>query len=476
MEADKFRKAIGKKIPAEMERQKIKFFQGCRDHGKIAEDKIEYLWQLIEPFAAYGFNKSHAASYGIVAYQTSYMKAHYPVQYMTAILQAEAGDADKVSEIVHECHRIGIEVLPPDVNESFRNFAIPSIVLRSAHDKGLGVPRIIRFGLTAIKNVGEHICDVIYTERKQHGAYKSLEDFLTRITDKDLNKKSIESLAQAGALDCFGIDRGVLLANSENILFFSRQMKDGQPAQNSLFAGIGLALESKVQLKDAEPAKLEQKLEWEKNLLGLYISSHPFKYFQEVMKRTLAPVETVIDGPRDKWVVVGGVVDQLKKKITKKGGIMLFANLEDTTGRIELMVFPETYERTQSVWQENNILCIMGKTPREEGDNKIFVEKAVVLNKDNVMQICEQMASNGMAHQPDSQEKDKCVILNLTKEELKEKADALKKIFSAHPGSYLVFVKVGASTIRTQAMIEWDSEVSGELERAIGSGRVEVSE
>ena len=476
MEADKFRKAIGKKIPEEMEKQKIKFFQGCRDHGKLTEDKIGTLWQLIEPFAAYGFNKSHAASYGIVAYQTSYMKAHYPVQYMTAVLQCEAGDADKVSEIVHECHRMGIEVMPPDVNESFRNFAIPSATLRSAQDKGEGVPRIIRFGLTAIKNVGEHICDVIYSERKKNGQYKNLEDLLTRVKDKDLNKKSVESLVQAGALDCFGIDRGVLLANSENILFFSRQMKDGQPAQNSLFTSIGLALESKVQLKDAEPATLEQKLEWEKNLLGLYLSSHPFKYFQEIMKRVLTPVENIIDGPRDKWVVAGGVVDQLKKKITKKGGIMMFGNLEDTTGHIELMIFPEAYEKTQPVWQENNILCIMGKTPREEGDNKIFVEKAVILTKENVMQICEQMSANGLSNQPDLQEKDKTVILNLSKEELKDKADALKKIFSAHPGKYLVYVKVGASTIRTQAMIDWNSEVSDELKREVGEGRVEVTE
>ena len=141
MEADKFRKAIGKKIPEEMEKQKIKFFQGCRDRGKLAEDDIKELWRQIEPFAAYGFNKSHAASYGTVAYQTAYMKANYPVQYMTGVLQAEAGDADKVAAIVYECHRMGIEVLPPDVNESFRNFAMVSKP---------GEPGRIRFGLTAV--------------------------------------------------------------------------------------------------------------------------------------------------------------------------------------------------------------------------------------------------------------------------------------------------------------------------------------
>ena len=154
----------------------------------------------------------------------------------------------------------------------------------------------------------------------------------------------------------------------------------------------------------------------------------------------------------------------------------MFGNLEDTTGHIELMIFPEAYEKTQPVWQENNILCIMGKTPREEGDNKIFVEKAVILTKENVVQICEQMSANGMASQPDIQEKDKAVILNLSKEELKDKADVLKIIFTKYPGKYLVYVKVGASTIRTQALIDWNSDVLGELEEVVGSGRVEVGE
>jgi len=168
-EVDKFRKAVGKKIPEEMAKQHQIFVAGCIKHGGLTKEKAEEIWQLFEPFQGYGFNKAHAASYGIVAYQTAYMKAHYPVQYMTAILQAEAGDAEKVSAIVHECQRMGIEVLPPDVNESFRNFAMVS----KAGDKGR-----IRFGLSAIKNVGEHICEVIYRERKNNGPYKDLKDLL----------------------------------------------------------------------------------------------------------------------------------------------------------------------------------------------------------------------------------------------------------------------------------------------------------
>ena len=185
--------------------------KGIVAHGQTKEFGEE-LWNVFEPFQAYGFNKAHGDSYGIYSYQTAYLKAHYPVQYMTAVLRAEADDTDRVAEIVHECGRMGIEVLPPDANESFRNFAMVS----KPGENGR-----IRFGLTAIKNVGEHICEVVYAERKERGPYQSLEDLLSRVQDKDLNKKSLESLIQAGALDSFGYDRGLLLANTEQLLAFA---------------------------------------------------------------------------------------------------------------------------------------------------------------------------------------------------------------------------------------------------------------
>src|SRR3989339_503548 len=245
-EVDKFRKAMGKKIPAEMAKQKDKFFKGCKEHGKLPEVKVHRLWELIEPFAAYGFGKAHAASYGVVAYQTAFMKANFPIQYMTAVLIAESGDVEKVPEIIQECERLGIKVLPPDINESFKSFAMVS----KPGEKGR-----IRFGLSGIKNVGEHICEVIYRERKEHGPYKSLEDLIDRVEDKDLNKKSLESLAQSGALDCFGIDRAVLMASSENILIYLRQGRDNKNTnQDSLFAGTSIDVDSKVSLKKSEPA------------------------------------------------------------------------------------------------------------------------------------------------------------------------------------------------------------------------------
>jgi len=465
LEADKFRKAMGKKIPALMVEQEKKFKDGCVKNN-IPKKVVDDLWERIKPFASYGFNKAHAASYGVVAYQTAYMKAHYPVQYMTAILQAESGDAEKVSAIVQECKRIDIEVLPPDVNESFLNFAMVS----KAGERGR-----IRFGLSAIKNVGEHICGVIYKERKDNGQYKNLEDFLGRITDKDLNKKSVESLAQSGALDCFGIDRGVLLANVENILFFIRNTREKSASnQDSLFAGTSISLDDKVVLKSSSPATMDDKLIWEKNLLGLYVSSHPFVFFQEKMEGSLTPLNEIEDYGRDKMVVVGGIIDKLKKKITKKGSIMMFATIEDLSGTMELLVFPKTFEQTQSQWREGNIVCVVGKTPRETGDNKLFVEKVYVLDKNNIDEVAQLFSLGKVKDDRKVKDEEKFITIRLSKDELRNHTDRLKEIFELYPGSYNLYMQIDGNAIRTQTKIDWNEEVNKALGDLLGVGRVSV--
>ncbi len=470
MDADKFRKAMGKKIPEEMAKQKEQFYKGCQEYGKVKKEIINELWTAIEPFAAYGFNKAHAASYGIVAYQTSYMKAHYPVQYMTAILQAEAGDADKVAPIVHECERMGIEVLPPDVNESFRNFAMVS----KPGEKGR-----IRFGLKAIKNVGEHICDVIYEERKKNGPYKTMEDLLERVQDKDLNKKSLESLAQAGALDCFGIDRGVLLASTEQIIFFARENKEQkQSGQHSLFASAGLSVQSKIMYKRALPASLDQKLQWEKALLNIYVSSHPFAEFQKVLQNKIIPLSDVEVAPRNGWVIVGGVVDSVTKKITKKGEIMMFVRLEDRSGSMEMLVFPKTYQSTQALWVAGTCVCVVGKTPKEEGDNKVFVENAYLLTKDTVAEVAQRVslgASSAPVKIQTNRESPKPLILALTKDELALNGQALKEIFALFPGDHEVFIRVGTSTIKSTTRVNWNPQMEEKIIALFGEGRIQDS-
>ena len=469
MEADKFRKAMGKKIPEEMAKQKIKFYDGCKNYGKVPKNIVDELWTAIEPFAAYGFNKAHAASYGIVAYQTSYMKANYPVQYMTAVLQAEFGDADKVSMIVHECKRMNIAVLPPDVNESMRNFAMVSKP---------GEPGRIRFGLNAIKNVGENICNAIYNERKESGQYTSLEDFLERVDNKDLNKKSVDSLAKSGAMDCFGIDRGVLLSNIENILGYIRQRREASISnQDSLFAGTEIAFDGKVNLRPANDATLEEKMHWEKELLAIYVSAHPFDYYENVGGNQLIKINTLEDIELGKWVVIGGVIEKTTKKITKKGAIMMFATIQDTTGSIELLIFPKTYETTHDLWQVGNVLCVQGKTPKEEGDNKVFVEKAELLTKENAVGIITRLSGGGITLPKKSQEENtKSIIINLTKESLEDNAAKLKQIFLEAPGNYQVFLKVGNSTIKANSKIDSHAGVLSLLKDMVGEDKVEVLE
>ena len=464
MEADKFRKAMGKKIPEEMAKQKEKFYQGCAEYGKVKKEIIDEMWTAIEPFAAYGFNKAHAASYGVVAYQTAYMKANYPVQYMAAVLQAEFGDAEKVSLIVQECKRMNIEVLPPDVNESFRNFAMVS----KPGEKGR-----IRFGLSAIKNVGEHICEVIYRERKNNGTYQSLEDFLMRVKDKDLNKKSVESMAKSGALDCFLIDRGILLANIENILFFIKDSREKSVSnQNSLFSGTPISFDNKVTLKEADNATMDEKLLWEKDLLGLYVSSHPFSFYKEVLKNVTVDLCDIEEYDRDKMVVVGGVIEGLKKMITKKGKIMMFVSIQDLSGNMELLVFPKTYEQTQSSWVVGAVVCVVAKTPREVGDNKLFVEKVYVLDKENVKGVGGLFALGETSTKKKIQEK--YMVLKINKEELREHTQKLKEIFGEYSGPYILYMQVNGNIIKTQTFVDPCIELKDKIKSILGVDRIEV--
>ncbi len=470
-EADKFRKAMGKKIPEEMMKQKEKFFKGCREVGKVPEDKIIKLWERIEPFAAYGFNKAHAASYAVVAYQTAYLKANYPIQYMTAVLIAESGDLDKVPPIIHECEQIGIKVSPPDVNESHKNFAmIP------AED---GKDSYIRFGLNGIKNLGEHIADALYRERKHGGRFADLEDLLRRVKDKDLNKKSLESLAKCGALDSFGVDRATVLASMDAILDFTHAAHaESNSIQNSLFAGSTVNIATKLRLVEAPPATKEEKMKWEKELLGLYVTAHPFSGLQTAFGPTLIALNDLSGQPRESWVVVGGIIESAKKKITRSGKAMMFITIQDTTDNLELLVFPRTYETTKEVWKEGSAVCVVGKTSAEEGDDKLVVEKAYAVTAENVLDLARQMSvgtssSNRSVPSPiqpstsalSAEELAPTGALSLVMDAgtMKEKANDLKAILARYPGVVPVYLIVAGKVIKTALTVGLSAELGEEL-------------
>ncbi|MCX6781562.1 MAG: DNA polymerase III subunit alpha [Candidatus Magasanikbacteria bacterium] len=470
-EADKFRKAMGKKIPEEMMKQQDKFFKGCREVGKLPEAKINTLWERIKPFAAYGFNKAHAASYAVVAYQTAYLKANYPIQYMTAILIAESGDIDKVPPVIHECEKMGLKVLPPEVNESFKNFAMVGWEEgKEAH---------IRFGLNGIKNLGEHIAETIYRERKNNGTYQDLEDFLRRVQDKDLNKKSLESLVKCGAMDSFGYDRGVLLANTDNLLAFSKTVHENSAAkQDSLFSGTQIDFTQKVRINPAQPATQEEKILWEKELLGLYVTAHPFAPLEKILRRVITPLNELSHKGRGEWVVVGGVIDSAKKKITRKGDTMMFVTIQDLSGSLELLVFPRTYETTKDVWVEGRMACVVGRTSEEEGDDKLFVEKAFDLNENNAPMIAVQMDMGAHhEHSPKyegepNQYPESGLLITLSSAEVKEKADAVKAVLARHPGDKVVYLSVGGKRVKTSYKVSMPPELLIELEALVGKGRL----
>jgi DNA polymerase-3 subunit alpha len=365
LEADKLRKAMGKKIPAEMEAQKKHLNEGFIEYG-LNPQKAKKLWELIEPFAAYGFNKAHAASYGRVAYQTAYMKANFPVEYMTAILTAESGDVEKIADIVHECENMGIKVLPPNLNESFGGF---TVIVGSDKTEG----RTIRFGLYTIKNLGKDIADAIIEERKRGGEFKSLEDFFERINHKNLNKKSVEALAKSGATDDLA-ERNMVIKNLETLLAFNKESK-GTGAQESLFGAIG-GIKAKLNLLQYEEATATEKLSWEKELLGLYISGHPLDAYKEKIEKFATVISEVKENsPNDAVVTVAAVIDTIRPVTTKKGDSMAFLAISDYTNTIEAVVFPKIYAKSKLIIVENNIIAVKAKVSVRNGEKSLLIEE-----------------------------------------------------------------------------------------------------
>lgn len=361
LEADKLRKAMGKKIPAEMAAQKEKLLKGFLEHG-LSQKKADMLWTQIEPFAAYGFNKAHAASYGRVAYQTAYMKANFPVAYMTAIMTNESGDVEKIAEIVSECKRMNIDVLPPNVNMSEGGFSI----IKDENGK-----EQIRFGLYTIKNLGVDIADAIIAERKARGPYASFENFIKRITHKNLNKKSLEALTMCGALDEFA-ERGEVLANMDNILAYHKHVVKDNVLQHSLF---GDADTTAFVMKPAPPVSQEQKLQWEKELLGLFVSGFPLDPWKEKIEARGIDIGKVHqDTPDGKEVSIAVIIENSKITKTKKGDHMALVKLRDYRGAIEVAVFPETYKRFKSSIIVDVPIVVRGKVSTRNGEKTIIVD------------------------------------------------------------------------------------------------------
>ena len=318
-------------------------------------------------------HNSHAASYGRLAYQTSYMKANFPAIYMAAVLTGAHGDIDEISIYITECKRMGIPVLAPDINESFGNFTV--IKGGGMDANGNPIPDKIRFGLYSIKNFGEGIANTIIEERKKNGRFKNLEDFLNRIKDKNLNKKSLEALIKSGAMDEFG-DRGIMYANVPDILEYNKEQHKQSENQDSLFGLAGPGTESHLKLHAEGKATPSEKLAWEKELLGLYISGHPLDKYKKILEGRDINIEMIkTTGKEEKVFIFGGIIEEAKEIITKKDSKrMMFLKVADLTGSIEVVAFPKTYDQYKALLVAEKCVVIKGKFSSRNGSPSILID------------------------------------------------------------------------------------------------------
>jgi DNA polymerase III subunit alpha len=379
-EADKVRKAMGKKIAEMMAEQRVKFVKGAKHEG-YTEEEANAVFDLIEPFAGYAFNKAHSVCYGTIAYQTAYLKANYAAEYMTAVLALAdshpAGFAERVGAAVAECAKLGIGVLRPDVNHSEVSFSIEEGPGAGGQgpEGGPGSPPLldlrpptpnpsqaIRFGLATVKNVGEGAVEGIVAARKEGGRFTSLEDFCRRATLKNFNKRMLESLIKAGALDSFGYNRTTLVANLDRVASLitrEQRLKDtGQATMFDLF-GDEVPVPLPALELDMLPDAQGETLAWEKELLGVYVSDHPFKRAHPALAgRITAVISEITPEMAGREVTIAGMVNTVRTLLTKAGKTFAAATVEDLSGSIEVTCWPDTYERTREYWQQGKILLL----------------------------------------------------------------------------------------------------------------------
>ncbi len=449
-EADVLRKAVGKKIAKLLAEQREKFIAGCVKNN-IAKSTAEKIFEFIEPFARYGFNRAHAVCYAFISYQTAYCKANYPAEFMAALLTADQANTDRIALEVNECRRMRLEVMPPDINESFSLFSVvPS------DDEN--PPKRIRFGLQAIKNVGDNLVTGVIAERKRGGPFRSLEDFLKRVQSKDLNRKSLESLIKTGALDRFG-ERKQMLDNVAALLEVSKGAEqEAIRKQMNIFGALPMDHAPAIRLAASTQATADEKLGWEKQLLGFYVSSHPLDQFQQTLERAeVTPTNRLQDLRSKQRVRIAGVVTKIQRVNTRTGEAMLFATLEDVHGSVEVLVFPKVLRADAAPWQEEKILLVNGKMSDKDGTPKVLADDAHEMKKDLA--------------QPDA------VVVKIPNAANEKLWMTLKDELKRHPGTAKVILSVDGEkkrTINTNYSVRWHRGLAESLINLLGANAVDL--
>lgn len=386
-QADTLRKAVGKKKIDLMQKMKPEFVEGGVKHSGVAPELMEKFWDQLEEFANYCFNKSHAACYALIAYWTAYLKAHYPAAFMAALMTSDYDDTDRLAIDIAECKRMGMSVLAPDVNESFVEFAVVP-----------GDKAQIRFGMAAIKNVGTGAVEEILRARQAGGEFTDLTDFCHRVDVRIVNRKALESLVKAGAFDRFG-DRSTLLHNLEMITAYASKLaKQALSGQTDLFGTLDDSQVAKPQLTLQAAAILyntRDQLLWERELLGLYLSQHPLESYAALLSEQTVAINSLEPSHDGRSVVVGGIVTDIREITTKTGQKMAFVKIEDTSGDLELILFPSALQQTLGLWERDRIVIVRGKVNAKDREGNIGTE--VKIMADEAREVTHEQAT---AYQP----------------------------------------------------------------------------
>lgn len=383
--ADIMRKAMGKKIPAVMKAERERFLAGAKAKGYKLKD-AEAVFNLIEPFAGYAFNKAHAVSYGTITYQTAYLKANFPAEYMTAVFmlaERHPNSAQRVGEACAECAKLGIEILGPDINFSDVNFS-----LQTSPNGG----QAIRFGLATIKNVGGAAAQAIIDEREK-GQFASLDDFCRRLDLRALNRRAVESIIKAGALDSLG-ERGTLLANVDRIMGMAQEAlrlrESGQATMFDLFGQTAETPMPSLYLEEVSVPRTQQ-LAWERELLGVYVSEHPIHHILADRPTDVALASEITEDMISREVVMAGLIGAIRQRLTKDGRTFIIAQVEDLSGSIEVAVWSDTYEVTKELWVEGNILLMTVRVRSREDQLQLSVQQASLYEADRAAEAVESI-------------------------------------------------------------------------------------
>lgn len=373
-QSDTLRKGIAKKIPEVLAKMKVDFIEGAIKNSGADREQMERFWKQLEDFAAYCFNKSHAACYAMVAYWTAYLKAHYPAAFMSALMTSDYDDTDRLAIEINECKKMGLKVLPPDVNQSFHEFGVVPNPEKITE---------IRFGMDAVKNVGSGAVEEIIKAREKLGEFSSIEDFISKADPSQINRKVWESLIKAGAFDRFG-ERGALLENVDAILAAASKLnKDKNSGQTDLF-GSGSDSSFKLQLsipKTSINYTQHDYLQWERELLGLFLSKHPLEAFETLLSEKTVPISKIAPEHDGKSATIGGLISATRQITTKNGQAMAFVKLEDINGdECELVVFPSVFKDFGEVFTSDKVIIANGRINATDKSGNVLPEAKLIVN------------------------------------------------------------------------------------------------